>query len=458
MRLRQAGVAPDARVGIFADRCPELFVGILGVLKAGGAYLCLDPSYPQERLLQIWEDLAAPVLLCQRRYAHALPPAGARVMILDAEDAPGPAPAATEKPAARAKPDNLAYVIFTSGSTGRPKGILLAHRGLVNMIEASNRSLNLKPGDRLLQFAALGFDASVWEIFMALTSGATLVILGASDRFLAAALYKILEEREVTVALLPPSLMAVMPPEGLTKLRAVISVGERLTSEVARRWSVGRRLLNGYGPAEATITASMFEAAADAEYPLLGPPIGRPLQNVHLYVLAPDLSPVPVGQTGEIFVGGLGVARGYLNRPEMDREKFIPDPFAGEAGARMYRTGDSGRLLPDGNFEFLGRLDRQIKLMGYRVELEEVEAALRCHPDVSEAAVLVREDRPGRPRLVAFFLPARSPAPSFESLRGHMEKKLPKYMIPDAYIALEQLPLTPNGKLDRNALASRALA
>ncbi|MEK7382678.1 MAG: amino acid adenylation domain-containing protein [Elusimicrobiota bacterium] len=452
-RLKKAGLGPEFRAGILADRTPELFVAILAVLKAGGCYLCLDPCYPQERLLQIWEDLRARVLIVSDAYKDRLPSFGAELVPLEktlVELADGGTSAAG--PSGSGFPDHLAYIIFTSGSTGRPKGILLQHRGLCNLVHVSNQLLGLGPGDRLLQFAALSFDVFVWETFMALSSGATLVLPGSVDRFLAAMLEQVLRQRRITVALLPPSLMTLMSPESLTDLRAVISVGERLPNEVVRRWAKGRRLINGYGPAEATITVSFFETQPEGEYAVQGPPIGKPIQNVRLYLLGSDRQPVPVGEPGEVFIGGIQTARGYLNRPELDQERFLADPFIGRSGARMYRTGDLARWRTDGHIEFLGRQDSQVKLRGIRIELGEIEAVLRSHPFVGEAVALIRQERPGRAQLVAFFSPSQENPPSRRDLRRHMEQSLPSYMVPEDYVMVRELPRTPNGKLDRDAL------
>ena len=390
------------------------------------------------------------MLLATQRTADRLPLKTTKLVRLDRETEAIHSPRSGQEPGS----GNLAYAIFTSGSTGRPKGILLEHRGLCNLIRWTNGLLGLGPGDRLLQFAALSFDVSVWETFMALASGATLVLPEAEDRFLAPALHKMLREKDVSVALLPPSLMALMPSEELPKLRAVISVGERLPTEVVRRWARGRRLINGYGPAEATITVSAFETSAKGRYPLLGPPIGKPIPNTQLHVLGPNLEPVPAGESGEIFVGGVGVARGYLDRPELDREKFMPDPFSDEPGARLLRTGDLARRLPGGNLEFLGRADDQVKIHGVRIELGEVEAVLRRHPQVRDAVVILRQEK-GRSRLIAFVDSGSLADIAPAGLRRHALEMLPRPMVPHDFLVLKELPRTPNGKLDRKNLEAR---
>jgi len=453
--LRASGVRPGIRVGLMAERSIGLFVAILGVLKAGGAYLCLDPGYPEQRLLQIWEELSAPFLIVGPGQEERLPRSIETRLFTDAAGrtlgAPAGFPSPTTPGSGIPGPEDLAYIIFTSGSTGRPKGIQLRHRGLCNLIDATNRLLELGPGDRLLQFAALSFDVSVWETFMALCSGATLVLPGPDDAFRAAGLLDLLRTRDISTALLPPSLLALLPPDGLPKLRNLISVGERLSVEVVRRWAGGRRFINGYGPAEATITVSMFRTRPGAWYPRLGPPIGGPLQNTRIYILDREGRTVQIGARGEMHIGGVQVGAGYLGVPELDAERFIKDPFAGAPGARMYRTGDMARWLPDGNLEFLGRADSQVKLRGVRIELGDVEAALRCHPAVGEAVALLQAREGARPRLCAFVCPSGKDAPAVEELRRHMSAKLPSHMVPSEFRVLREFPRSPNGKLDRGS-------
>jgi amino acid adenylation domain-containing protein len=451
-RLRALGVGRDVLVGLCAERSVEAIVGLLGILKAGGAYVPLDPAYPAERLSHMLDDARPPVLLVPRQLEAVLPPHGATVLHLDAvagadaEEADADADAA---PLEVPGPDALAYVIYTSGSTGRPKGVLVPHRGLCNLVAAQTRAFGIVPTDRVIQFASLSFDAAVSEIFMGLTTGAALVIARQEQLFGGSVLEQLLREREVTVATLPPALLATLAPAALPKFRVLISAGEPCGWEIVARWSApGRTIFNAYGPTEATIGPTYYRV--NGHSPTTSTvPIGRPIANTRIYILDANGRPVPVGVPGELYVGGVGVARGYLNRPDLTAQRFLDDPF-GAPGERMYRTGDRARWLADGNLEYLGRVDRQVKLRGFRIEPEEIEAVLLQHPSVREAAVVVREDRASERRLVAYMAPADA-TPATE-LRAWLQGRLPAHMIPASFVALERLPLTPNGKVDRKAL------
>jgi len=375
-------------------------------------------------------------------------------------------------PPSQVTPDSLAYVIYTSGSTGRPKGVLVEHRGLVNFIEAACRTYFTREQERLLQFASFSFDASVAEIFSTLAGGHTLVLAAREALSSPPDLHRLLQTQAITMVTLPPSMLAALSSEDLPALHTVLTAGEICPMEVARRWARGRRLINAYGPTEATIgpTWQVFDPLP-AGLDFL--PIGRPIPNTQLYVLDAQRRPVPVGVPGEIYIGGVGVARGYLNRPELTAEKFVPSPFplaegsAGEGG-RLYRTGDRARWHADGNLEFLGRLDDQVKVRGFRIELGEIESALEQHPAVSQAVVVVREETAGDQRLTAYVVLAddrrqtadksessrvvRPPSAVLQSLRDFVRQRLPDYMLPAAFVFLDHLPLTPNGKVDRRAL------
>ena len=462
--LQKLGVGPETLVGLCVDRSPEMVIGLLGVLKAGGAYLPLDPTYPQERLAFMLEDAGISIILTQ---SHLLDRLG--VQRKDVKRNPQSAIGNRQfticldtdweviarepdtNPVSAVTPDNLAYVIYTSGSTGRPKGTLLQHRGLSNFAHAYIRRLSLGPGSRLLQFASFSFDASLAEIFTTLLSGATLrlarrdILMSVSD------LHRLLREGEITIAILPPSILSVLPTEGLSALQTLISAGESCSREIAESWAPGRRLFNGYGPTEATIGPTLYPIESVPEG-VASVPIGRPITNTQVYLLDAHLQPVPVGVSGELYIGGVGLARGYLNRPELTAERFIPNPFSDEPGARLYRTGDLARYLPDGNIEFLGRIDHQVKVRGFRIELGEIEAVLRQHPHLQAAVVLAREDTPGDKRLVAYVVPREEPAPTISELRRFLKETLPEYMVPSAFVYLDALPLTPNGKVDRRAL------
>ncbi|MFE8599731.1 amino acid adenylation domain-containing protein [Archangium violaceum] len=445
-RLRSLGVGPEARVGVCLERSLELVVGLLGVLKAGGAYVALDPSYPRERLAFMMEEARMPVLVTSRALADGLPSRGEQRVLLDAE-----AGVLTLQPEDNPAPDvgvdNLAYVIFTSGSTGRPKGTLLVHRGLCNTVLAAVDTRGMHPGSRVLQYGSIGFDVSVTDIFPTLVVGGCVVMAPRESLLPGAPLDALLKKQRVTLWAMTPSVLAQQEGE-YPALETVISGGEVCTPELVAKWRPGRRFINEYGPTEVTVCATS-NADVDASRPTLG----RPLPNGRVYVLDRWLRPVPVGVTGELYVGGPGVARGYLEQPALTAERFIPDPFGGEPGARLYRTGDLGRWLSGGALEFLGRSDAQVKLRGFRIELGEVESALVGHAEVKDAVVVVREDAPGGKRLVAYVVPA-SPLPPAGSaaLRTWLKRTLPEHMVPSAFVFLEALPLTPNGKVDRAAL------
>ncbi|HYH79663.1 MAG TPA: amino acid adenylation domain-containing protein, partial [Longimicrobium sp.] len=447
-RLRAAGVGPETVVALSVERSLESPVALLGVLKAGGAYLPLDPSYPPERLRYMLEDSRAGVLLTERaiggEMAAEFCAAGGTVLFIDDADADVSTVDATL--VAAAAPANLAYVIYTSGTTGRPKGVMITHRSAARLVMAQTEKLGFGPGERVLQFAPLSFDTSVAETFTALCSGACLVGEPADALLPGEPLARLLAERRITHAKFTPSALAAIPVAELPELRTLIVGGEACTGELVARWGDGRRFINVYGPTEATVRATFAELTpADAV-----PPIGRPLAGARLYVLDGMFAPRPVGVAGELYVGGQGVARGYLGRPGLTAEKFVPDPFAAEPGARLYRTGDRARWRADGQLDFLGRADEQVKVRGYRIEPGEIEAVLREYAAVREAAVVAREDVPGEKRLVAYVVGGEGA--ETRALRAHLSARLPDYMVPGAFVMLEALPLTPSGKVDRRAL------
>ncbi|MET0396030.1 MAG: amino acid adenylation domain-containing protein, partial [Longimicrobiaceae bacterium] len=457
-RLRGLGVGPEARVGVCLERGPALVASLLGVLKAGGAYVPLDPEYPADRLAFMLADSGVRVVVTHGALAERLPGFDGEVVLLDGIGGPGSEAESAQQAAASGDapishpptPDNLAYVIYTSGSTGTPKGVLVPHDGLCNVARAQARDLGVGPDDRVLQLASPSFDASVFEVAMALGSGAALV-LGTRDELVPGPeLVRLLREQGVTAAVLSPSALGALPEADLPALRTLMTAGEACPAELVDRWAPGRRFLNLYGPTEATIWSTTAACRAGGGTP----PIGRPVANTAAYVLDGAREPVPVGVPGELYVGGAGVARGYGGRPELTAARFVPDPFGGGSGARLYRTGDRVRWLPRGELEFLGRVDAQVKVRGFRVEPGEVEAALRAHPGVADAAVVAREDEPGRGahRLVAYVVARGGAAPETAGLRAHLRERLPEHMVPSAFVALERLPLTPNGKLDRAAL------
>jgi amino acid adenylation domain-containing protein/non-ribosomal peptide synthase protein (TIGR01720 family) len=465
-RLRRLGVGPESPVVLCVERSIEMVVGLLGVLKAGGAYVPLDPAYPADRCAHILEETRAGVVLTQRRLLARLRADGTRVVCLDEASVEGAAPGEAAGDVRAAAPQNLAYVIYTSGSTGAPKGVLVPHRALVNHSVEMARRYALRPDDRVLQFASLNFDVAAEEIFPTLLRGATLVLRPDPVFVSVPEFHRFLENEGVTVVNLPSSYWHAWVAElGRDErplpacLRCVVIGSEKTFSDRLAAWNeitdVRPALFNAYGPTEATVTTTVYEAPGG---PASGAarlvPIGRPIANVRVYVLDGHLNPVPVGVPGDLHVGGEGVARGYVGRPDLTAERFVPDPFTGAPGARLYRTGDRVRWLLDGNLEFLGRLDDQVKVRGYRIEPGEIERALERHPAVEESVVAAREDAPGETRLVAYTVgrPGAGPPPSAPDLRAYLKERLPEHMLPSAFVALERLPRTPSGKIDRKAL------
>ncbi|WP_444547642.1 amino acid adenylation domain-containing protein [Sorangium atrum] len=469
--LRKSGVGPDVLVGVCLERSPDMIVAALGVLKAGGAYVALDPAYPQDRLAFMVEDAKVSVLLTSERLVGRVPGHRLDVVRLDADRATLDREPAHEvpPPAAGQAPDDLAYLIYTSGSTGRPKGVLVEHRGLTNLVAWHRRRFALSSADRTTLVASPGFDASVWEMWPPLCSGACLHIPSEPLRRSPLELKQWLLDQHITVSFVPtPIAEELLRLEWPARcaLRSLLTGGDRL-----RLWphrAIPFEVVNNYGPTEATVvttscalpTAAPEDLGASRE-----PPIGRPIDNVRVYVLDPRRQPVPIGVPGELHIAGDGLARGYLHDPDLTRDRFVPDPFSASADARMYRTGDLVRWLPDGNIGFLGRLDHQVKIRGFRLELGEIEAALRQHPAVDDAVVLAREDGHDDKRLVAYVVARSREAASAQgaeaspaALRAHLQGRLPEYMVPSTFVALDALPVTANGKIDRSALPAPAAA
>jgi amino acid adenylation domain-containing protein len=459
--LRGFGVGPEARVGICVERGLDMIVGVLAVLKAGGAYVPLDPEYPQERLRYTLADSRPVLLLTQAALRGRIGDAGLPVLALD-----DGAPAWAREPArdperADLTPDHLAYVIYTSGSTGQPKGMGVAHRNVARLFGATDAWFGFGPQDAWTLFHSFAFDFSVWELWGALLHGGRLVAVPRETARSPEEFYALLCREGVTVLNQTPSafrqlIAAQAAGAAEHRLRYVVFGGEALEPSTLGPWFARNadrrpRLVNMYGITETTVHVTYRPlVAADAERAGASP-IGRRIPDLKTYVLDRRGEPAPTGVAGELYVGGAGVARGYLDRPELTAERFVPDPFGGGAGARLYRSGDVARWLADGTLAYLGRNDAQVKVRGFRIEPGEVEARLSEHPGVREAVVLAREDTPGDRRLVAYYVAREEPVPA-ELLRAHLGERLAEHMVPAAYVCLDALPLTPNGKLDRGAL------
>jgi len=440
--LRALGVGAESVVGVCLERSLELVVALIAILKAGGGYLPLDPEYPAARLSFMLADAGAAVLITHSGLRDRVDAPNVRRLELDGAAA---AIAAHPKsaPAGTVGPHNLAYVIYTSGSTGTPKGVAVTHGGIPNLAAAQIDRFVITSQARVLQFASASFDAAVSEIATTLVSGATLVLAPAQRG--GEALARVICEQNVSHATLPPVLLAELPEH--VPLQTLIVAGEACSADVVARWSAGRRMINAYGPTEATVCATMSEALSGA----CVPPLGGPIWNTRIYVLDGCLEPVPVGVVGELYIAGAGVGRGYVGRGGLTAERFVADRY-GAAGSRMYRSGDLARWRPDGVLEFVGRADHQVKVRGFRIEPGEIEAALVGHASVSQAVVVARSDRAGGAQLVGYVVLAAGWRADAAALRSHVGARLPDYMVPSAIVVLERLPLTANGKLDRAAL------
>ena len=452
------GIGPESFVALALPRSIEMVVGLLGILKTGAAYLPLDPDSPTERLAQMLGDAQPVCVLTNAEIANRLPESISQVLLDDPDAIRAFAQGHETNPldikrTQSFSPDSPAYVIYTSGSTGGPKGVIVTHAAIVNRLLWMQSAYGLRCDDRVLQKAPASFDVSVWEFFWPLIQGAGLVIARPGGHRDPAYLSCLIRTQQVTTAHFVPSMLQAFLDEPAAsdcrELRRVFCSGETLTAELRERFFsiLEVPLHNLYGPTEAAVDVSFWPCKAD-EGPV---PIGRPIWNTQLYVLDSGLCSLPVGTAGELYIAGAGLARGYLNRASLSAERFVANPY-GPPGSRMYRTGDLGRWRADGVLEFLGRVDQQVKIRGFRIEPGEIEAALLRHPEVGQAAVLAREDRPGDKRLVAYVVPAEGQGPDFAALRADLVQTLPEYMVPAAIVRLEALPLTPNGKLDRKAL------
>ncbi len=451
--LQDLGVQPETIVSICMERSVEMVVGILGIMKAGGAYLPLDPSYPQERLAYMLGDAKVSILLAQSHLVDNLPPHQAKVINIDNNSAFFKDYSPTN-PVSNVELENIAYVIYTSGSTGTPKGVINTHQGLCNRLLWMQNTYELTSSDRVLQKTPFSFDVSIWELFLPLITGATLVLAKPGGHQDANYLVNLIAEKKITILHFVPSMLQVFleVPEldNCHSIKNVICSGETLPFELQKRFltRLDTQLHNLYGPTEAAIDVTAWRCQQNIVENIV--PIGRPISNTQIYILDKYLQPVPIGIPGELHIGGLGLARGYLNKPELTQEKFVASPFI--SGQFLYKTGDLARYLPDGNIEFLGRIDHQVKIRGFRIELGEIEAVLAQHPQVRETVVLAREDIPKNHRLVAYIVTHANTQFSIHELRDYLQQKLPDYMVPCAFIKLNKLPLTPNGKINRSAL------
>jgi len=443
--LREQGVGPEILVGLCLERSIEMVIAVLGVLKAGGAYVPLDPAYPQERLEFMLTESRVSVLLTQESLPK-FPATEARVICLNSHQEQF-AERSKENCVSGVQSENLAYVIYTSGSTGKPKGVAVAHQGLCNLCVAQVQQFELEASDRVLQFASLSFDASIFEIVMALCSGAALYLPPRHALPMGEALLDLLRDEEITITVLPPSVVMSLPAESLPKLRTMLVAGEICPAELVERWGAEREFFNLYGPTETTVWAT----GARCEPRSGKPSIGTPIANARIYVLDHKQRPVLMGVRGEIYIGGAGIARGYLNQFALTAERFVPDPWSDEQGQRLYRTGDLARWHSSGELEYLGRCDQQVKVRGFRIELGEVKATLEQHESVREAVVLVPESANGNEQIVAYVV-LDEPETTGEELRVWLRDRLPDYMVPAFFVRIDEIPLTPNGKIDRRVL------
>ncbi|WP_081011898.1 non-ribosomal peptide synthetase [Burkholderia multivorans] len=459
--LRERKVGPEVLVGICMERSFEMIVGLLAVLKAGGAYVPLDPTYPAERLAYMLDDAAPAMLFSQQHLLDVLPPAWrektGRVVCLDADQAAWQDRPATN-PDECSGPDNLAYVIYTSGSTGRPKGAMVSHRGAANRLDCMRETYRLNASDRFLQKTPYTFDVSVWEVFLPLRCGATLVMAEPEAHKDPERLGELIDAHGITVVHFVPSMLSAFvrytSRASLHSVKHLFCSGEALPLALlaeARRMC-DARIHNLYGPTEVSIDVTAWSVPEGGLDGLTSVPIGKPIRNTRTYILDEALNAVPVGVPGELYLGGVGVGRGYVNRPDLTAERFMPDPYAAEEGARMYRTGDLARYTREGEIEYLGRTDHQVKIRGFRIELGEIEAALLTQPGVDETVVVADTAHSSGARLIGYV--AGASLPSSGELKAGLRELLPDYMVPSVFVALESLPLNTNGKVDRRALPS----
>ncbi|MEQ2026735.1 amino acid adenylation domain-containing protein [Xenorhabdus szentirmaii] len=442
--LIRKGVRTGSCVGLSVERSLEAIVCFLAILKAGGTYVPMDPHYPLERNRYVIGNAGLHLLITQDQFMADYQDSEISLYSLESL-LPQLSGFSTENPQVRISPESTAYIIYTSGSTGKPKGVPISHRSSCNLAEAEVEYLVMTPGSRVLQFASFSFDVSIWEFFMALCSGSTLLMAPRLSLMPGPDLLGQLIARRVTHITLPPSTLAVLPETDLPDLQVLMVSGEACGIDLVRKWGKGRRFINAYGPTEATVGTS--NADLTPQDTLVH--IGRPIPNFQVWILDEFGAPLPIGVAGELCVGGVGVSEGYLNRPELTERSFVPDPFSSRAGARLYRTGDLAHYQADGNLIYLGRMDQQVKMRGYRVELGEIESALRRHPAISGAVAMVRPDYLNATAIVAYLLTQSATPPGESQIESHLKEFLPDFMLPSCYVFLREFPRLPNNKVDR---------
>ena len=458
-RLKELGVAPNTVVAVCVRRSPLAALASLAVMKAGAAYLPIDPSYPRERLAFILSDSRAPIVISESAVAGKLPEGNWRLLLLDREDLAGRTPGALG--CTEIFPDHLAYVIYTSGSTGTPKGVEITHANLLNLVCWYQKAFAVTPDDRATQLTSFGFDAAVAELWPHLAAGASVLFTPEEVRSSPELLRDWLVDHEINIAFAPTALaerLITLDWPIITRLRLLLTGADTLHHYP--RLGLPFVLVNNYGPTEATVMATsgrvMASETADADQ---RPPIGRPIDGAEIYIVDECLNPVPGGEIGELCIGGAGVGRGYVNSPELTAEKFVPDPFINNPNARLYRTGDRARWLPDGQIEYIGRVDNLIKIQGYRIEPNEIIGVLDRHPAILTSAVVARQDGMENPRLVAYIvLDGAQARPTVTELRELLRSRLPAYMMPAIFMVMPDLPMNSNGKLDRETLPAPVAA
>ena len=452
--LISENIFTEDKVAICLERSLDLTTSIIATLKAGGAFLPVDPDYPDDRIRYMLEDSDSKFIITTENLLSKLNPADdVKVILLDKITLDNQS---DENLNLNILPENLAYVIYTSGSTGRPKGTMLTHKGLCNLANVQKKAFGIDNQSKVMQFSSLSFDASVWETVMAMLNGATLQLTTKDVVSSGEELSKLIESEKITTITLPPSVLSVLHYKELPELKTIITAGEPVANELVNKWGSNSNFFNAYGPTETTVCASMF-LCNEKTYPK-GPPIGKPIDNFRLYVLDRNLNLLPEGIPGELCIGGVGLARGYLHKPDLTADKFIPDPFSNSKGKRLYRTGDLVRYLPDGNIEFIGRIDEQVKVRGFRIELGEIDSQIRKLDNVLDTTVVVRENAAKEKQIIAYMVMRDNENIDIQNIRTSLGKVLPDYMIPAAFVKLDKLPLTPNGKVDKSALPAPTIS